>query len=436
MRQPLKALSLVFLVLALLASSAAAQQAEFDWKRYEGETLNFLSSNHPWSNAVMKRIGEFLSLTGIGVRTETFQEQQMRQRLVTLLQSRSRELDLFMSLKSREGLTFYEAGWYRDLYAFVNDPSMTSPDYDFEGLSRALVAAEVYDGVLTGIPLNIEGPVFYYRTDILERCSVQPPTTLEEIETAAQAIRACDPDIVPFASRGLAPAVAYTLSNFLHNAGATYLDEDGRSNLCSDAAVGAIDLYSRLLRDYGPEGVVNYSFYQLTTLTGEGRVAMSFMSSNEFGNIMAYEGRSDDLAIMPLPPGAGGSVPTVIGWGISMSDFAQNPGPAWYFIQWATSPEMQLQLAFEGLAPPRAAVAASAEYRAWVEELPIRQNWVNVLEELGSTGTSEVGPPIKNQPESRQIIGEAIQQVILNQASARDAACAADVRINRLIDDE
>lgn len=423
----------ILLGLLLSFGLATAQDGEFDWTRYEGETVNFLSSNHPWANAVLTRIGSFLEQTGIGVRTETFQEQQMRQRLVTLLQSRSTDIDLYMSLKSREGLTFHDAGWYYDLNEFVEDPSMTSADYDFADFSEALITAEIYDGELTGIPLNIEGPVLYYRTDVFEECGLQPPSSLADLETLAMAIQECDVDIIPFASRGLAPAVAYTLSNFLHNYGADYLNDNGRSNLCSPQAVEAIDLYSRLLRDYGPDGVVNYTFYQLTSLLGEGRVAMSFSSSNEFANIMAYEGRESDIAIMPLPPGPGGSHPTVIGWSVGISSYAEDPGAAWYFIQWATSPEMQLELAFEGLAPPRGSVSESEEYRAWIAEAPIRQNWVDVLNEIGATGTSEVGPPIEGQPEARQIIGEAIQQVILRQATAEQAACAADDRINQLI---
>ena len=91
---------------------ASAQAGEFNWKRYQGETINFLSSNHPWANAVLKQQNEFTALTGINIRVDTFQEAQMRQRLVTVMQAKSSEVDLYMSLKSREGLQFFNAGWY------------------------------------------------------------------------------------------------------------------------------------------------------------------------------------------------------------------------------------------------------------------------------------------------------------------------------------
>ena len=83
---------------------------------------------------------------------------------------------------------------------------------------------------------------------------------------------------------------------------------DGKSNLCSPEAKAAIELYAGILQDYGPPGVVNYSFYQLTSLYRAGRAAMSFQSSNEFPAVMEGGDRLEDTGIMPLPAGDGGSV--------------------------------------------------------------------------------------------------------------------------------
>ena len=41
----------------------------------------------------------------------------MRQRLVTVMNAKSSEIDVFMSLPSREGEQFAKAGWYADLTA-------------------------------------------------------------------------------------------------------------------------------------------------------------------------------------------------------------------------------------------------------------------------------------------------------------------------------
>ncbi|MBP0618021.1 ABC transporter substrate-binding protein [Jiella mangrovi] len=416
------------LALSTTAGSALAQG--FDWKAHKGETITFLANNNPVASAILKHQDEFTALTGIKLKVDSYQEQQMRQRLLTVLNARSDEVDVFMTLPSREGRQYAAAGWYTDLTPFVKDS--VSSDYDFDGLGKALVDAARFDGILTGLPLNIEGPVLYYRTDIFKKCNVEPPKTIADIQSAAQTIKKCDSSITPFASRGLKPALPYTFSNFLHNMGGEYM-KDGKSNLCSPEGKAALQAYANLLKDYGPPGVVNYSFYQLTSLYRAGRSAMSFQSSNEFPSVMEGGARLKDTAIVPLPKGDGGSVPTTIGWALTISAFSDHKDAAWYFLQWATSPKMQAELALEGIAPPRQSVSQDPQYKAWLEEQPLRQQWQKTLDELAKTGTSEVGFPIVENPESREYIGQAVDQILLGEADVDTACKAADEALDGLI---
>jgi len=412
-----------------MATGAAA----FDWQRYSGTTLNFLADDNPVGVALRNHAAEFTAQTGIHVNVLLFSEQQFRQRLQTVLQAKSDEVDVFMSLVSLEGLLYRRAGWYADLTPYVHDPSRTAPDYDFADFGAGVAKAAVVNGVLTGIPVNIEGPVLYYRKDVFARCGVTPPQSLLAIAGAAAAIKQCQPNMVPFSSRGLAPAVPYTFSNFLHNFGAKYLTDAGKSNLSSPLALHALDAYATLLKDYGPPGVVNYSFPQLTSLYGNGQSAMDFESSNEFGGVIAPAGRAQDTAMMPLPPGPAGSTPTVIGWELSISQFSRHKDAAWYFLQWATSKQNQVTFGLGGLAPPRISPWSAPAFVQWLNALPVRNQWAATVATLAKTGSGEVGPNILLQPQARQIIGNAVDSVILGQATAKDAAAQADEQINKLI---
>lgn len=425
-----KLFSIPCVVLSATLASAAIPAHAFDWKAHEGETVSFLANNNPWSQAVLAYKDEFTALTGITLKVDSYQEQQMRQRLVTVMNSGSDEIDVFMTLASREGEQFAAAGWYADLSAYTQ--ADVAPDYDFAGISPALVKAATFGGKLTSIPLNLEGPLLYYRTDIFEKCGVEKPAKLADIRTAAEKIKACDGSITPFASRGLKPAIAYTFSNFLHNMGGTYI-VDGKSALCSPASREAIAYYGDLMREFGPPGAANYSFYQLSALYRSGRSAMSFESSNEIRTIMEGGDRLEDTGVMPLPPGEAGSVPTAIGWGLAVSNFSGNKDAAWYFVQWASSPEMQKRLAMQGVAAPRAAVAEDPDYKAWLSEAAVRQSWQAALGELAANGSSEVGYPIVANPESRDFIGQAVQEVLLGQKSVDEACAAADAALDQLI---
>jgi multiple sugar transport system substrate-binding protein len=415
---------------ALGAITTAAGAADFDWKKFQGKTLTFLANNNPVSAALLTHKAEFEQLTGITLKVDGYQEQQMRQRLVTVMNAHSDEVDVFMSLPSREGEQFAAAGWYGDLAAMSKNAA--AKDYDLAGLSQALLKAATINGKLTSMPMNIEGPILYYRTDILKKCGVEPPKTIKDIEAAAEKIKACDSAITPFVSRGLRPAIAYTFSNMLHNIGGSYIS-DGKSALCSAKGKQALDTYSRLLRDYGPPGVVNYNFQQISALYRTGRAAMSFESSNELRTVMEGGERLKDTGLAPFPAGDAGQVPTAIGWGMAVSAFSKQPDAAWYFVQWATSPEVQKKMAVQGIAPPRPAVASDPEYRKWIDEQPVRQQWQAALDVLATKGSSEVAYPIVANPESRDFIGQAVQDLILKQKTVDQACADADKSLDALI---
>lgn len=414
---------------AALACIPHAQAQDSDWKKNAGKTITFLSSNHPWANAVLKNKDEFEKLTGITLKVDSYQEQQMRQRLVTVMNSRSDEVDLFMSLPSREGKQFAKAGWYADLKPFVDK---AAKDYDFKDFSAGLVAAESHEGKLTGIPLNIEGPVIFYRKDVFAKCGVALPKKLDDLLPAAQKLKACDPAITPITTRGLKGALPYTFSNVLHNLGGDYMSKDRKSALCSKEGQAAIGLYATLLKDYGPAGATNVNFYQNTSLYREGKAAMSFESSNELRSVMDGGARQKDTGVMLLPAGARNQ-PTVIGWGLSVSAHSSKKDAAWTFVQWATSRAMQEKLALEGIAPPRTSVANDPDFKAWIDAEPVRKEWIAAINEANRLGTSEVGYPIGANVASREHIGTAVNDVLLGQKTVAQACADADKQLDALI---
>jgi multiple sugar transport system substrate-binding protein len=414
---------------ALLAQSPAHAQ-ELNWKKHQGTTITFLANNNPLANAIIKYKADFEKQTGMTLKVDEYQEQQMRQRLVTVMNSHSDEVDVFMSLPSREGLQFAKAGWYADLSEPLK--SATAKDYDFADLSPGMIKDASYNGHVMGIPLNVEGPVVYWRKDLFQKCGVAYPKTLTELESTAAKLKTCEPGVAPFVSRGLKPALPFTYSVFLHNMGGQYM-QGGKSQMCSKEDRAALDLYAGLLKNYGPPGVVNYSFYQISGLYREGKAAMAFESSNELHSVMDGGARLKDTGVSVLPPGPGGSHPTVIGWTMSVSNYSKNKEAAWYFVQWATSRAMEERLAVEGIAPPRSAVAQGAEFKKWMQAEPARKEWVAAVNELAKTGTSEVGYPIVANPASREFVGQAVDEILLGQKTAAQACADADKQLDALI---
>jgi multiple sugar transport system substrate-binding protein len=109
-------------------------------------------------------------------------------------------------------------------------------------------------------------------------------------------------------------------------------------------------------------------------------------------------------------------------------------GPAWYFLQWSTSKEMQERIAFDGIAPPRESVFNGDKFAAWIAGKPNRQQWADVLKQLAATG---VGNTVPNDaipaPEANDIISQGVQAVMSNGADPMEAGCAIDEKLATLL---
>jgi multiple sugar transport system substrate-binding protein len=191
-----------------------------------------------------------------------------------------------MSLTSREGAVFEKAGWYADLTPLMSDKNITMPDFNYEDFGASIRDASTFGKKVVALPINQEGPLFYWRKDIFEKCKINEPMALEDIPIAAAALKTCDPSIGPWAARGLRSSVPYALTAFINNLGGNYSTPDGKPGLSQDNTLKGLILYSNLLKDYGPPGALNHTFTQVVELLGQGKIAMTHESSNEFSNIM------------------------------------------------------------------------------------------------------------------------------------------------------
>jgi multiple sugar transport system substrate-binding protein len=350
------------------------------------------------------------------------------------MQGRSADLDAYMTLASREGALFKRAGWYADLNPMIADPSLTAGDYDAADFSASIQGANTLDRQVIAVPINQEGPLFYWRKDVFERLGIAEPQHLEDIPAAATAIKQRGGDVGPWAARGLRTAVPYAFAGFVYNLGGSFVLPDGKPGMSQPATVRALEMYATLLKDFGPPGALNHTFTQVIELLGSGRVAMVHESSNEFANIMRFPGRANDLGVKVLPPGrvTGISRPVAIGWGLAISAHSRRQQAAWHFLQWATSKETQAKLITAGVAPPRASVFQGPAFDTWANEQPIRRAWANALVQLGREGTGTMQPPTDRVPEAREKIGDAIQAIVLGRATPAEAARTADTELAKL----
>lgn len=407
--------------------AVANAKGPFSWKRYSGQTITVLAETQPWTSAVKPLTSQFESLTGIHVKWEIYTEEQRRQLSVIQLQSHKPSFDVFMNLKSFSGKQYSQAGWYENLYPFVKSSSLTAPDYNFNDFLKGPIDSQIIGGKLDGVPTNVEGPVLFYRTDILNKYGLSAPTSLAQVDEDAKIIaQKSNNSIVGLASRGLPLAVAYTFGTYLHNEGGHW------NQLNSPAGVKALTEYADTLKNYGPTGVVNYNFLQSSTLFGQGKAAMEFDSSNEISDILTHATPTvaNNMSVEEFPAGSAGDHPTVLSWSLAMSPFSTHMGASWLFMQWVSSSSIQTQLALKGIASPRASTANDSAYKSSLTGVKV--SWAAALEKTLAQGNPDVGPAIVQQTQARQDIGLMVDKVILGQATPEEAASTAASQLKAL----
>ncbi|OZM76458.1 ABC transporter substrate-binding protein [Pseudonocardia sp. MH-G8] len=379
-----------------------------------GNAINLVMSNHPWQRGIEPLIDRFEEESGITVNVQTFAEQQTRDKIQLNLQSRSAAMDVYMTLPSREGPVFASSGYYEPL----DDRLAQAPaEYEADGFSRGALTGMQVDGTTYALPINVEGPVLYYRTDLFEQWGLTPPTTVDELRATAEAIKGRTADVTPITLRGASSALPFTFGPFLHGTGLEWTDAQGAPTFDDPRAVLAIDQYATLAREFGPPGVINYSFTESSTLFAQGKAAMELESSNELNSLIdpGSSTVAENVGVAAVP------ATTVLSWGIAMSPFSENKDAAWQFMQWATSPATQLELAKADIAPPRQSVADEPSY-AEALDTPTHQQWRAAVADLQENGNVEVGPVGANAPAMRKVIGDAVGKAILGEASPEQAA--------------
>lgn len=412
----------------VLVSFASAQ--DFDWRQFEGTEIRFLMNRHPFTNFLEPRIEEFETLTGIDVVLEVFPEDQFRQRRLLEASSGADTLDGYMIMPGQVGAQYLGAGWVRYLDDLIADPSLTNPELAIDDFFEGAMSTFRDGEQVFGLPLQIESSLLFYREDLFAEAGLDgPPETMDELLEYAEILN--QDGRAGFAMRGRGAAATSQIVNFLYSFGGQWLDEAGNSALDSEGSIAAMEFYANLLRNYGPPGPANLHWSEVTSLYAQDQAAMIF-DANVFRSIMedpeqAVEVVRENTAYAPLPAGPTGRVPAVLVWGMSVNAASENPGAAWYFIQWALSAENQLAAALEGVPAARASAWADEEFQTRAPA-----DWIDASQRSFDAGQPDWNPPVVPVAEVRDAYGRAIVAA-LSGADIAQSLERANQEIDRII---
>jgi multiple sugar transport system substrate-binding protein len=179
-------------------------------------------------------------------------------------------------------------------------------------------------------------------------------------------------------------------------------------------------MYLKLVKDGGPEGVVNYSWYEGSSDFAQGKLAV-FIDGQGFAGGFEDPQKSKvagkvGYALMPASPSGNRAVGGSTAWSWGIASGSQKKSAAWLFIQWATSKKM---------ANISAQTGWIARTSAWSEpSLPTKfpPQWVKVnLDSVKDYSSSYSYPQVTVMPQLVDIISVALQEAFTGTKTVQQA---------------
>ncbi len=375
---------------ALVAATQGSAQSTFDWKQAAGATINVQLNQHPYQAALVEKLDEFTKATGITVKFTVTPEENYFDKVTTALFAKNGNPDVFMT-GIYQSWDYATAGSMEPLDAYMNDPKLTSPDYNakdfFPGVLNAgkwslKVGTKSGTGPQWVLPLGFESNTIMYNKKYFDSKGLKPPATLDQAIALSKKLKDWNgPGSYGIAVRGTrswATIHPGYMSAFDAAGGKDFVIKDNKlvSGLDSKIAIDFTKKWAQMVRDGGPPSWSTYTWYQSGTDLGAGKAAMLF-DADIIGYFQNLPGASKEAGnigwAQPLTVRAG-QKPSANEWiwGVGMNKSSTNKTAAWLFMQYFTSPQYQTWAAVNKgtVNPPRASTWADADFKKKLESVP------------------------------------------------------------------
>lgn len=386
---------------------APVSTEEVETSDIAGTTVRVTLANHVWTESIKGLIPLFEEEYGVTVELTQLAEDQLSDQYNVKLNAGTDEIDVMMYRPLQENKLFASNGYLADISELAGEAT----DWDLGDFQPGPAALTSFEGALVGVPIITERTVLYYRKDLLEAAGLSVPTTLEELDEAAAAIHAANPEISGYVGRTGKSAAVTQFNAFLYSYGGTWIAEDGTSAIGSPEARAAYAYYGNLIRNH-TNATINpeMSWPEAFAVFQQGQAAFLADADSLYKNMTDPEKStvSESVGFAPFPAGPAGSKPyNVAAWALAINAETTNIAGAWAFMSWATSKEISLELAKLGVSGARTSVWANPEATAdYPAEL------ITAIQINGSNGVGLDRPLVFEVARAREVVGGPIVAAI------------------------
>jgi ABC-type glycerol-3-phosphate transport system substrate-binding protein len=306
----------------------------------------------PDTDVVKKMMGGFNEqYPDVDVQIEALPYGQMRDRIVSS----------FLAPEPTYDLIIVDNPW---MYDFASSDYLeplnerieaAGGGYNYSDFAEPVRSIAEVNGQTYGIPFYNYGLSLIYRKDLFEQAGIQPPGSLDELQSAAEQLKTEDR-----AGIAMQPQRGYKIfeewANWLFAAGGQIQNQNGEIVLDSPEARDALKRYIATYECCAPPNSLNWGFDSALRSVSGGNAAMMISYNWMLPTLNDSGGPAGDLAgnfdVAEVPGGE-----AVLGaWYWSIPANSANKEAAWSFVNWITNPEQAVERVSMGGAPVRNSV--------------------------------------------------------------------------------
>lgn len=407
----------------LLASTALAADKSLD-----GVTLNIASMNDPFATVLTRIAPEFEEQTGATVNVDILDYGSLMTKTTADFVSDAGGYDIITMDIVLTG-QYAESGFSVDLTDLIErDAAELELDDIYPVLMESLGG---YQGKQVAFPFAGYANILSYRTDLFDAAGLEAPRTVEELVADAEALTDPENNIYGFVANGQKGAAsAQDWMQYNAQMGGSILGPDGKPSINSPANIKSLTVYKELFEKAAPPGAADYDWGAREESFRQGLAATqqtwSVGASSYFDPDSKIYGKAG-VALAPTGEGLPESY-GIGGWALAINaDIPEAQQEAsWTFIKWITSPEIQVEFNKMG--------ASSFIRKSTLENAGLNEqfSFLPIVATAFENGNGDFRPRIPEYPEIQDLIGTAVNAVLVGETDPETALTKAQDSAEKL----
>ncbi|WP_223423132.1 ABC transporter substrate-binding protein [Tateyamaria pelophila] len=397
----------------------------------QAEEINVLMFGMPYTVGLAKLADDFEAETGIKANIDVVGQDVFESRITLSFTGGTGDIDV-VHTPVIQVQRWIQAGWLQPMTDLVSEE--TTSDI----LAGPLGAYDV-NGDQWALPFFAGVGLMSYREDLLEAAGAEVPQTWAEMLDVAAKITTDDQAAIALRA---VPGQGFNMFIFpmvMRAYGGTFFADYEGGDLTpainSPENLEALNVYVKLINDYGPAGAGNFNFAEVKAAAENGQVAFTVEGTGIISQLVdPAKSQFADVTGIALPPGGpAGRSPAIGVHGMGIPASAPNPEASARFIEWAVSSETVAKIAMSESFPDFTTASVAQNPEVIAKYAAIHPDFLTMRVAALDLAIGHYRPLIPEWPALGQAIGESVNAAINGLMTPEEALEQADADMRDIL---